>query len=76
MSSNKDSSSDFLTTKTSGPTTQGTTSRGHNDVSQTSLLSINSELQTGTSSMFEAWVNAPSSSDPWSSAKAAYFPKR
>ncbi|KAJ5426066.1 hypothetical protein N7465_001136 [Penicillium sp. CMV-2018d] len=76
MSSNKDSSSDFLTTKTSGPTTQGTTCRGHNDASQISLLASNSESQKGTSSMLETWMNAPSSSDPWSSTKAAYFPQR
>ncbi|KAJ5680907.1 hypothetical protein N7536_012046 [Penicillium majusculum] len=76
MSSNKDSSSDFLTTKTSGPTTQGTTSRDHNDASQTSLLASNSSSQKGTSYILEAWANAPSSSDPWSPAKAAYFPQR
>ncbi|KAJ9483305.1 hypothetical protein VN97_g10104 [Penicillium thymicola] len=75
MSSNKNSS-DFLTTKTSGPTTQGTTSHGHNDASQISLLASNSESQKGTSSMLEAWMNAPSSSDPWSSTKASYFPQR
>ncbi|CAI7565872.1 hypothetical protein PCG10_005260 [Penicillium crustosum] len=76
MSSNKDSSSDFLTTKTSGPTTQGTTSHGHNGASQTSLFTSNPELQNGTASMLEAWANAPISSDSWSSAKAAYFPQR
>ncbi|KAJ5922127.1 hypothetical protein N7516_009830 [Penicillium verrucosum] len=76
MSSNKNSSSDFLTTKTSGPTTQGTTPHGHNDASQISLLASNSESQKGSSSMLKAWMNAPSSSDPWSSTKAAYFPQR
>ncbi|KAJ6133370.1 hypothetical protein N7471_008585 [Penicillium samsonianum] len=76
MSSNKGSSSDFLAVKNSGTTGNGTTSLGHNDTSQMSSFASNSESQEGSSYMLDRWAEAPPSSEPWSSVKATYFPKR
>ncbi|OQE24074.1 hypothetical protein PENFLA_c010G05914 [Penicillium flavigenum] len=76
MSSNKGSSSDFLTAKTHGTTSKGTTSFSQNIASQTSVFASNSESQKGSSYMLAAWAGASVSSEPWSSTKAAYFPTR
>ncbi|KAG0154048.1 hypothetical protein Pdw03_5853 [Penicillium digitatum] len=71
MSSDKGSSSTFLTTKTSGPTIESPTSLDHYDASVST-----SKSQKGSSFMLETWVNAPTSLDPWSPVKAIYSSKR
>ncbi|OQE90796.1 hypothetical protein PENNAL_c0011G05205 [Penicillium nalgiovense] len=75
MSSNK-GSSNFLTAKTHGTTSKGTTSFSQNVASQTSVFASNSESQKRSSYTLAAWAGAPVSSEPWSSTKAAYFPTR
>ncbi|KAJ5154590.1 uncharacterized protein N7500_010029 [Penicillium coprophilum] len=74
MSSNKDSSSAFLAGEAPGNATEKTTPLCQSDASQESLPASSSEVQT-ESSMLEAWVQAPVSSEPWSPAKAAYSPQ-
>ncbi|KAJ5372639.1 hypothetical protein N7517_004645 [Penicillium concentricum] len=74
MSSENDSSSECLAGEPLDATSQDTTPLGQNDASP-SLLGSDSEPQEGSSYMLEAWAQAPASSEPWSSAKAAYSPQ-
>ncbi|CDM31879.1 hypothetical protein DTO013E5_1883 [Penicillium roqueforti] len=75
-SNNKVSSSDLPATKDPGTTSKDTTSFGQDNTSKKSASASNGKSKKGTSYMLESWEKATPSSEPWSSTKATYSPKR